>query len=152
MCPIKNENGYLLLEILLSITILSIIFMVFLGYFLQNKTHVEINKGIGSASQLSQEILIKVRESEFDTTLTPAQLEGLIDFDSTQGIVVNNHHYFPKVLISQANNEVKQQNVLGTPFAIDKLNLITVIIEEEKVGIMTEVYRTYGYKEVRELN
>ncbi|WP_147532517.1 type IV pilus modification PilV family protein [Bacillus marasmi] len=152
MCPLKNENGYLLLEILLSITILSIVFSVFLGYFLQNRTHVEINKGIGTASQLSQEILIKVRESDFDTTLTSAQLEGLIGFDSTQGIVVNNHRYFPKVLISQANNEVKQQTETGTPYALDKLRLITVIVEEEKEGELDEVYRTYGYKEVGELN
>ncbi|NMD70532.1 type II secretion system protein [Bacillus sp. DNRA2] len=151
MCPIKNENGYLLLEILLSITILSIIFTVFFGYFLQSRTHVEINKGIGSASQLSQEVLIKVRDSNYTSTLTQEQLESLIGYDSAQGIVVNNHHYFPKVYISQANTVVETQTVLQSPVALEKLNLITVIIEEDINGTRNEVYETYGYK-VRDLN
>lgn len=146
MCPLKNEKGYLLLEILLSITILSIIFTVFFGYLLQSRTHVEINKGIGSASQLSQEVLIKVRGSNYDTTLTQEQLKDLIGFDPTQGIVVNNHRYFPKVYISQANTEVQQQNLTGLPVALEKLNLITVIIEEDINGARDEVFVTYGYK------
>ncbi|WP_318508179.1 type II secretion system protein [Bacillus sp. T3] len=83
MISIKNEKGYLLLEILLSITLLSIVLTVFFGYFIQTKNHVYENESIGSAAQLSQEILIKVRDSDFQTNLTLANFKSLYGSDFT---------------------------------------------------------------------
>lgn len=146
MISIRNEKGYLLLEILLSITLLSIVLTVFFGYFIQTKNHVNENESIGSAAQLSQEILIKVRDSDFQTDLTLDNFKSLYGSDFTGAINVNNRNYYPSVYIKHADLAMKQENVSVPTHYLDKLDFIQVVIMGDKNGERVKLYETFGYK------
>jgi type II secretory pathway pseudopilin PulG len=149
MNPLRNQKGYLLLEILLSLTLLSLVLTVFFGYFVQSRNHVIQNDSIGTASQLSQEILVKVRESDFHTNLTLDNWKTLYGTDFTGVINLNNQNFYPEVTIESAETVIKQENLSVPSHFLDKLELITVVIKGDRKGQRVKMYETYGYK-VRE--
>lgn len=151
MISIKNEKGYLLLEILLSITLLSIVLSVFFGYFIQSKNHVNQTESISAATQLSQEILIKVRDSNFQTNLTLDNFKSLYGSDFTGAISINNRNYYPEVYIQHADLAMKQENTSIPTHYLDKLDYIQVVIMGDRNGARVKLYETYGYK-VRDSN
>lgn len=166
MNPIKNENGFQLLEILLSISLLFIVLLVFFGIFLQSKNFSIQNHKSGSASQLSQEILQKVRESNLtsddslyspqitkenweESNLAPEKWAALNIEGTISGgefiISLDNQIYYPKVKIMNADQ-------YSTMFSIPKrlpaqLDIIVVEIFVKKGSKLINTYETYGYKE-----
>lgn len=151
MNHLKNEKGHQLLEIILSLSLLSIVLLVFFGFFFQAKIFTVNNQNTGSASQLSQEILEKVRTSTIpsglgaNNYLTIDQWSLLEDTTITgeYSIKVDNQMYYPKVKIKQASTEIIHTT---TQNALDKLDLIIVEIWVKRNGELLKINETYGYK------
>ncbi len=164
MHPIQNEKGFQLFENLLSITLLSIVFLVFFGFFIQSNNFTAQNQSSSSASQLSQEILEKVRGSELssdnahneiitttiiwnNTNLTLENWRKLYPNETITGeftIKVNSQTFYPVVKMIKANTYSTLFNL--TPSFPDGLDLIVIQIYVEKNGERVKVYETYGYK------
>lgn len=139
---IKNEKGYTLLEIVLSLSILSVVTLVFFGFFVQAKSYSFQSRTSMSAGQLSQEILAKVKSSNLTSNVTLTDWRTLYNIPAdgnmdSQGffIQVNNIKFYPVVKMSQASS----------PFSTN-LALIQVQIFVYQKGTMVEKFETYGFK------
>lgn len=163
MKQLKNEHGYQLLEIVLSLSLLSIVLLVFFGFFFQAKTFTVQNQKSGSASQLSQELLAKALSAdlipvEWDiaeltkenweaNSLSLENWQKLTKDESLTGeysIEVDKQIYFPKVKIIQAS---MYSTLFSLPKPLpDTLDYIQVELWVEKNGVREKIYETYGYK------
>ncbi|WML45561.1 hypothetical protein [Neobacillus sp. PS3-40] len=138
--PLKNEKGYQLLEIMLSLSLLSIVLLVFFGFFIQSRTFTIYTQNKMSAGQLSQEILNKVKNSSFQTDLNTSDWNDLYN-ENIQGdfyIEVNNQIYYPVA-------KIKQANLQNSSFP-SQLNYIQIEIWVNEKGKRIEKYETYGFK------
>ena len=144
---IKNQKGISLLEVLLSITLLSIVLLVFWGYFVQSSTNTSRNEHNASAGQLSQEILSKVITSNFEDDLTLDNWQVLYDgdpnaYESTTGdffLKIGDEVYYPRVTFKE-----ETEITFDVP---DHLQLVHVEIESEQNGERVKIFETFGYKE-----
>lgn len=139
---LKKENGFSLLDILISLSLLSIVLLVFVRFFFQAETFTIINKDNSSAAQLSQEVLEKVKASPYQTDLKTADWNQLYR-TNVRGeflIQVNDQIFFPIVKIKPASSQI---NSFPT-----QLNLYYIQIEiwANENGQRVEKYETYGFK------
>jgi prepilin-type N-terminal cleavage/methylation domain-containing protein len=142
----KNEKGYTLLEVVLSLSILSVVLLVFFGFFIQGKTFSVQTQSRMSADQLSQEILEKVKSSTFQADLTvdnwktlyPDSSQDQIDTNGEFYLIINNQNYYPVAKIKQAN--------LQSPNFSDKLTYIQIEIYTKEKGSKVKKFETYGFK------
>lgn len=164
MNPVKNQKGFQLIEVLLSISILSIVLLVFFGFFIQSKTFSAQSQKSSSASQLSQEILQKVRDSNLTSDnahsvkITTANWTETTNLKSANweilyskpiigefSIEVDNHTYYPRV---QVINAEAYKTIFSLPEPLPAIfDIIIVEIETIKNGNRLQVFETFGYKE-----
>ncbi|WML25421.1 prepilin-type N-terminal cleavage/methylation domain-containing protein [Neobacillus sp. OS1-33] len=144
---VKNEKGFTLLEILLSLSILSIVILVFFGFFIQSAKFSFQSQNKMSAGQLSQEILGKVKSSTFQADLTVDNFKELYKDDTsryqidTNGkfyLKINNQNYYPQVKIIPAKG---QNGEFST-----QLYYIQVEIGVQEKGVWNKKFETYGFK------
>jgi type II secretory pathway pseudopilin PulG len=171
--PVKNDKGFQLIEIILSITLLSVILLVFFGYFQQAQRFSIQNETSASASQLSQEILEEVRSSSLSAEKLNEYTNG------TYNTEINKQHFYTKVSIQPALDNIKKypfnQSYVDSLFFLDNLDplglidllenltnieitnnlqslqFIKVEISVDKNGIREKIYETYGYKSGEQL-
>lgn len=137
---LRNEKGYQLLEIVLSLSLLSIVLLVFFGFFIHSKSFTMFNQNKSSAAQLSQEIVEKVKASSYQTDISLADWNQLYD-TNIQGefyIKVNNQKYYPVAKIRQAR--------LQNSSFPSQLSYIQIEIWVDEKGKRVEKYETYGFK------
>lgn len=83
---IHNDRGVTLLEILLAITLLSIVFIAFFGFFIQSAKYTQVNKEKLSAVDVAEKIVARIHEGEYqDNTKYEFEEDGfsvLITIDS----------------------------------------------------------------------
>ncbi|WP_066257947.1 prepilin-type N-terminal cleavage/methylation domain-containing protein [Neobacillus drentensis] len=145
---VKNENGYTLLEILLSLSILSIVILVFFGFFIQSAKFSVQSQNKMSAGQLSQEILEKVK-SNFETVKN--DIDGAKKLNTTgwnklyrtsitgeYSINIGNQIYYPQVKIIPAKD---QNGEFST-----QLYYIQVEVGVREKGVWNKKFETYGFK------
>lgn len=61
----QNEKGLTLVEILVAITILSIVLITFSSFFLQSAKHTNSNKEKLTAVQVAEDLVAKVRSGDY---------------------------------------------------------------------------------------
>lgn len=145
---LKNEKGYTLLEILLSLSILSIVILVFFGFFIQSAKFSVHSQNKMSAGQLSQEILEKVKsnfsavQDDIDGTkkLTNTGWNELYSTskNGVYSINIGNQTYYPQVKIIPAKD---QNGEFST-----QLYYIQVEVGVYEKGVWIKKFETYGFK------
>jgi prepilin-type N-terminal cleavage/methylation domain-containing protein len=139
---LKSQEGFSLLEVIVSISLLSIILLSFFSFFIQAANFTSKNKDVFDAGQYSQELLEYAQAGDYTETLTTADLNEIytttLDTTKPYFIIINNRTYFPKVIIETA----KTKNTFITAQTL----IVTVIIEIENGGQRKEIFKTYGYK------
>ncbi|MFD2446233.1 prepilin-type N-terminal cleavage/methylation domain-containing protein [Bacillus sp. CGMCC 1.16607] len=75
---IRNEHGLTLLELLLSITLLSIILFTFMGFFTQNAIFIQHNEKKLSTSETAQKVI-----NHIESSISQSQLQSLGILDTS---------------------------------------------------------------------
>jgi prepilin-type N-terminal cleavage/methylation domain-containing protein len=139
---LKKQEGFTLLEVILSLSLLSIVLLVFIGFFIQANTFSAKSEEKMSASQLSQEVLEKVKSSSFLSTLNkdnwitlyPDPNIGKVDSNGEFYLQVNNQTFYPKATIETKTSLSSQ------------LKFIKIEISVKEKGAKVKKYETYGFK------
>lgn len=139
---IKSQKGFSLLEVIVSIAILSIILLSFFSFFIQAATFSSKTKDTFDAGQYSQELLHYAQTGNYNNDLTTQDLNDIYNTNQTSNkpyeIKINNQTYYPMVSIKPANSQTSLNSA--------KALLVTVTIETERDGVRKELFKTYGYK------
>lgn len=147
MESIRNEKGVTLIEVLVSIVILSLVFMSFISFFPQmglvNKQNIDKNQAINMA----KEILINWQESS-DVKWFLVKTDNVTGFTSTDPKVnYSNFHfdsdyYYFETSKDQYTIHIKINKLPNTNSRLVSVNSIFIQLLNKKGNVVSE---TYGF-------
>jgi hypothetical protein len=155
-----NEKGLTLIEILVSIILLTVVFFTFMAFFTNTFHYNAINSDSIQGMNIAREYQAKIKEPAFgiDKLLgEPSDPSTAISsLHLTAGTTQNGTPYIP-VIDNQYNLEINDPKynikikINTTPEAINgsyrKLYLVYVTVSDKKNKLLSETYTYYELKE-----
>ncbi len=144
---IKNENGLTLIEVLLSIVILSMILLTTMGFFPQMGLMNNQNNDKARAINIAKEILINWQESS-DVKWFLVKTDQVTGFISTDPkITYNNFTYDANYYYFETTKDIykvkiKIKKFPDTSSRLSSVNSIVVQLLNKKGNVVSE---TFGY-------
>ncbi|WP_186576254.1 type IV pilus modification PilV family protein [Aquibacillus kalidii] len=142
---LKSNKGFTLIEILASITILSIVILSFLAFFVQSAKTNEITEDISDATYLAQEEMEKMYHITTQYTFSKALTELV---ENTGYVAGQNNGATMEYTFSKDTDEYKIALTLDKPSSTNIGNVLVKVYESKSNKLEAQMETIYNWKKL----